>query len=197
MEQVKEVCTMKEVAKFLLSQEDIDRIALIASKEAVKTYRDEQAKAERKRARENDKIRRTKKLLSSYRRMKAAIDEEVEFTEDEKIELRWKFVEDLMGSSKAFVSKSERTVIDSEKKRQENLYCISCIDNAVRLYEEECDKCSSEEAKRRCRELKAMYIDDAPMTVQEMAEAEMISEKTVYKDLGIACSIIAVYLLGM
>lgn len=41
MEQVKEVCTMKEVAKFLLSQEDIDRIALIASKEAVKTYRDE------------------------------------------------------------------------------------------------------------------------------------------------------------
>ena len=129
--------------------------------------------------------------------MKATLSEEVEFTEDEKIELRWKFVEDLMGSSRAIVSKSEMTVIDSEKKRQENLYCIHCIENAVRLYGEECDKSTSEEGKRRFRELCAMYIDEIPMTVSEIAEMEKVSEKTVYKDLGIACKIIAVYLLGM
>lgn len=188
---------MGEIARFLLSQEDIDRIAVVASKEAVKAYRDERVKTERKNARENDKVRKTKKLLSSYRRMKTVLDEETEFSEDEKIELRWKFVEDLMGSANAYVSSSDRTIIDSEKKRRENLYCINCIDNAIRLYEEECTKSSSEEAKRRCRELKSMYIDDVPMTVQEIAEVEMISEKTVYKDIWIACSIIAVYLLGM
>ena len=129
--------------------------------------------------------------------MKATLSEEAEFTEDEKIELRWKFIEDLMGSSRAVVDKSERTVIDSEKKRQENLYCIHCIENAVRLYGEECDKSSSEEGKRRYRELCAMYIDDEAMTVTEIAEVENVSDKTVYKDLGIACSIMAVYLLGM
>ena len=35
------------------------------------------------------------------------------------------------------------------------------------------------------------------MTVPEIAAAENVSEKTVYKDIGIACKIVAVYLLGM
>lgn len=186
-----------ESVKYLLTQDELNRIAAIASKEAVKVYREEQIKEEKKRAKDEDKVRRTKKMLSSYRRMKATLSDEAEFTEDEKIELRWKFVEDLMGNSRSIISRSEQTVADSEKKRQENLYCIHCIENAVRLYGEECDKSTSEEGKRRYRELCAMYIDDIPMTVTEIAEAENVSEKTVYKDLGIACSIIAVYLLGM
>lgn len=183
--------------KYLLSQEELNRIAAIASKEAVKVFRDEQIKADKKRSRNEDKVNRTKKMLGSYRRMKATLSEEAEFTEEEKIELRWKFVEDLMGNSNAMTGKAEIAAIDSEKKRQENLYCIHCIENAVRLYGEECDKSSSEEGKRRFRELYAMYITEAPSTVQEIANAENISEKTIYKDLGIACSIIAVYLLGM
>lgn len=188
---------MSEGVKYLLSQEEVNRIAVIASKEAVKVYREEQLKTEKKRMRNEDKIKRTKKMLSSYRRIKTTLSEEAEFTEDEKIELRWKFVEDLMGNSKSIVTKAERTVIDTEKKRQENLYCIYCIENAVRLYGEECEKSSSEEGKRRYRELCAMYIDETPMTVTEIAEVENVSEKTVYKDLGIACGIMAVYLLGM
>ena len=102
-----------------------------------------------------------------------------------------------MGNTGDLVGKSEMAAIDSEKKRQENLYCIHCIENAVRLYGEECEKSSSEEGKRRFRELYAMYISDTPSTIQEIADTENVSEKTVYKDLGIASSIIAVYLLGM
>ena len=183
--------------KFVLTQNDIDKIAEIAGREAVKAFKSEQKKEQKKFERENDKVRRTKKMLSSYRRMKATLSEETEFTEDEKIELRWRFVQDLMGNANAFVSRSERTIIDSEKKRQENLYCVTCIDNAIRLYKEEADSCSSEEGKRRFRELYAMYIAEEATTVQEIAEQENVSDKTVYKDLGIACSIIAVYLLGM
>lgn len=56
---------------------------------------------------------------------------------------------------------------------------------------------SSEEAKRRYRELHAMYIDDEAHDVKEIAEMENISEKIVYRDIGIACKILAVYLLGM
>ena len=188
---------MGDSVKYLLSQEEINNIAAIASREAVKTYRKEQEKSEKQNKKNEDKIRRTKKMLSSYRRMKATLSEEAEFTEEEKIELRWKFIEDLMGNAKTIVGKSEQTVIDNEKKRQENLYCIHCIDNAVRLYREECEKSTSEEGKRRYREMYAMYIDETPMTVTEIAEVENVSEKTVYKDLGIACGIMAVYLLGM
>lgn len=188
---------MGESVKYLLSQEELNQIAAVASKEAIRVFRDEQNKANRKRARNDDKVKRTKKMLSSYRRMKVVLSEEATFTEEEKIELRWKFIEDLMGNSTALVSKSEMAAIDSEKKRQENLYCIHCIENAVRLYGEECEKSSSEEGKRRFRELYAMYIAETPSTVPEIAERESISEKTVYKDLDIASRIIAVYLLGM
>lgn len=188
---------MGDSVKYLLSQEELNRIASIAGKEAVKVFREEQKKADKKRAKNEDKIKRTKKMLSSYRRMKIMLSEEAEFTEKEKIELRWKFIEDLMGSPNSLVCDSERTAIDNEKKRQENLYCIHCIENAIRLYGEECEKSSSEEYKRRYREVYAMYIAEESSTVQEIAEIERVSEKTVYKDLGIACSIIAVYLLGM
>ena len=88
-------------------------------------------------------------------------------------------------------------ISNSEQKRKENLYCIHCIETAIRLYREECDKITNEEGKRRFRELYALYIADEPMTVPEIAAAENVSEKTVYKDIGIACKIVAVYLLGM
>ena len=102
-----------------------------------------------------------------------------------------------MGNFTEGTARSDSVAINKEKKRQENLYCIQCIENAVRLYGEECDKSSSEEAKRRYRELYAMYIAEEETTVFEIAEKENISEKTVYKDLGIASGIVAVYLLGM
>lgn len=139
----------------------------------------------------------TKKMLSSYRRIKATLSDEAEFTEEEQIELRWKFIQDLMGNVKDTVSKSERTIKDTEKRRQEDLYCIYRIEKATEMYREECEKSGSEEAKRRYKELSMMYLDEKQYSVQEISEVEKVSDKTVYKDLGIACGIVAVYLLGM
>ena len=42
-----------------------------------------------------------------------------------------------------------------------------------------------------------MYLEEREYTVQEISQVEKVSDKTVYKDLGIACGIVAVYLLGM
>ena len=148
-------------------------------------------------AREEDKAKKTKKMLRSYRRMKAALADEEEFTEEEKAELRWKFIQDLMGSAKETVSKSERVMQDGEKRRQEDLYCIYRIEKAAEMYQEECERSGSEEAKRRYRELRMMYLEDREYSVQEISQVEKVSDKTVYKDLGIACGIIAVYLFGI
>jgi len=46
-------------------------------------------------------------------------------------------------------------------------------------------------------ESEAKYIAKEEKSVAEIAEIESITEKTVYKDLGIACKIIATYLFGM
>lgn len=192
------MATEKEkIPMYVLTQEQINQIAAIAGKEAVKTFRTEQVKADKKRAREENKVKKTKKMLSSYRRIKATLSDEAEFTEEEQIELRWKFIQDLMGNVKDTVSKSERTIKDTEKRRQEDMYCIYRIEKATEMYREECEKSGSEEAKRRYRELSMMYLDEKQYSVQEISEVEKVSDKTVYKDLGIACGIVAVYLLGI
>lgn len=189
--------TDNKVQMYILTQEQIDQIAAVAGKEAAQIFRAEQVKAEKKRAREENKVRKTKKMLSSYRRMKATLSDEAEFTEEEKIELRWKFIQDLMGTTRETVSKSERVIQDGEKRRQEDLYCIYRIEKATEMYREECERSGSKEAKRRYRELSMMYLEDREYSVQEISQVEKVSDKTVYKDLGIACGIVAVYLLGI
>lgn len=191
------MATNKKIPMYVLTQEQINQIAAVAGKEAVQTFRTEQVKAEKKRASEENKVKKTKKMLSSYRRMKATLSDEAEFTEEEKVELRWKFIQDLMGSAREAVSKSERVIQDGEKRRQEDLYCIYRIEKATEMYREECERSGSEEAKRRYRELSMMYLEDREYSVQEISQVEKVSDKTVYKDLGIACGIVAVYLLGI
>lgn len=187
----------RDVQRYALTQEQINQIASIAGESAVKVFRQEQKKAERKQKREKNKVRKTKDILCSYRRIKANLSDEVNFTPDEKIELRWKFIQDLMGNANEIASLSDRTIQDEERRRQEDQYCIYRIDKAAEMYRKECEENGSEEAKRRYRELSMMYLSEKPYTVQEIAEIEKISDKTVYKDLGIACGIVAVYLLGV
>lgn len=189
--------TESKIPMYVLTQEQINQIAAVAGEEAVKRFRAEQVKSDKKRAREENKVKKTKKMLSSYRRIKATLSDEAEFTEEEQIELRWKFIQDLMGSVRETVSRSERTIKDEEKRRQEDLYYIYRIEKATEMYREECEKSGSEEAKRRYRELSMMYLEEKQYSVQEISEVENVSDKTVYKDLGIACGIVAVYLLGI
>ncbi len=189
--------TERKIPMYVLTQEQINQIAAVAGEEAVKRFRAEQVKSDKKRAREENKVKKTKKMLSSYRRIKATLSDEAEFTEEEQIELRWKFIQDLMGSVRETVSRSERTIKDGEKRRQEDLYCIYRIEKATGMYREECEKSGSEEAKRRYRELSMMYLEEKQYSVQEISAVENVSDKTVYKDLGIACGIVAVYLLGI
>lgn len=186
-----------DVQQYILTQGQINQIASIAGKEAVKAFRKEQTKAEKKHKREENKVRRTKNMLRSYRRIKATLSDEAEFTEEEQIELRWKFIQDLMGNANEIIGKSERVIKDTEKRRREDMYCIYRIDRAVEMYRKECEESGNVEAKRRYRELCMMYLEEKPHDVQEIAAIEQVSDKTVYKDLGIACGIVTVYLLGI
>ena len=180
---------------YSLTDEQINKIASIAAEKAVEIYKLEEMKA--KKRFENESSHITKNKLKSYRRVKASLVESEEFTDYEKIELRWEFVRDLMGSGLDFVEKSEDRIKSFELKRKRDMFEIQSIDKALSLYKQEVDNSTSDEAKRRYRELYAMYIDDKVYTVTEIAEIENISEKIVYRDLGIACKILSVYLIGM
>lgn len=186
---------MGDINSEMLSKELLIAVAEIASNTAIEFYRDEMKRAEKRKY--SERIKNTKTQLRAYRKIKAKLNDEKCFTDEEKAEYRWKFVEDLMGSSKEIVSKSERIIKDEEKKRQEDLYAIYRIETAMRLFKEECEMSSSEEVKRRYREVYGMYIAEKPLSAQELAEQECVSEKTVYRDVGIACQVLAIYLYGI
>ena len=164
-------------------------------REVIKEYEKGREKQERRIERKYDKGAKVKKMLSGYRRTKAALKNEVELTTEEKKDLRWHFIEDLMGNPNSETNPTESLVTENVKRRREKLYCIRCIDAAVELYKEECELSGSEEYNRRFREMYALYIGEPPTTVKEISAIENVSEKTVYKDVKIACDILAVYLL--
>lgn len=185
---------MKE-PKYSVTQEQLNSIAAIAAEKAVEAYRSKEKKTQKRR--DNENVRITKKKLQSYRRVKASLTETELFTEDEKIELRWAFVSDLMGSAMDAVGKCDDRIKSVENKRKRDSFEIQSIDRAMELYRREAESSTSDEFRRRYRELYAMYIGDKVLSVKEIAENENISEKIVYRDIGIACKILAVYLLGM
>jgi hypothetical protein len=185
---------MKE-QKYSLTQEQLNSIAAIAAEKAVDVYRSEERRGQKKRA--NESVRVTRKKLQSYRRIKASLEETEEFTEDEKIELRWAFVRDLMGNGCDAIQKADDRIRAVENKRKRDMFEIHSIDRAVSLYKKEADNSKKEEGSRRYRVLYARYIRDEEMSVEEIAAAEDVSEKTVERDLRIACEIVSVYLLGM
>lgn len=184
---------MSVARKYPLTKQELEYFAEYCRESTIKAYKREQEKTARKNAACTDKVKRTKQILSAYRRLKVTLDEEVRFTEEEEIELRWKFIEDLMGSDD--FCKPEKIVNDFEKKRQEDLYSIRQVEKAARLFKRECERAGAE-SERRYRELEAMYLSEEPHTVAQIAEMENIAEKTVYKDLGICYIAMSQFMLG-
>ena len=134
---------------------ELTQIAEISAREAVKMCREERKKTEKREQSNADKVKRTKKLLSDYRRLKREIPENEEFTEGEKVEKRWAFLRDLMGS--AHINSQERVVEKEQKSRAETMYYINRIERAIETYREECETSKKPEAMRsmekRCEEL--------------------------------------------
>lgn len=182
-------------ATYKLTWEELENLAHIASEKAIAKY--SKIIEREKKSRTNENVRITKKKLQAYRRTKTTLSEEIEFTEDEKVELRWKFVQDLMGVGLDGILDAENTIKKMEQKRRKDSFEVQAIEKALEYYEKEAEKSTNEEFKRRYSILKMMYFEPEEKTVAEIAEERNLSEKTVYRDLGIACEIMSVYLLGM
>lgn len=177
---------------YVLSEQEMDLLISKAAQAAADRCKEVLAKDEQKRKKEENDIlyKKTKKILQGYRIGKIKIKDEEKFSADEQAEMRWKFVEDLVGRPDSFDQESERIISDFEKKRRDSQYAIWKVENALFLYENYVEN-GSEEDKRRLEELKDMYINPAGMKIVEIAEKYGITDKCVYKDIGISTRIMS------
>lgn len=177
----------------ILPQTIYKAIAEISAKAGIEAYKEEQKKSEKNKKAQN--VKDTKRQLAAYRQIKRQLREEKTFTYEEEQEYRWKCIKDLMENS--YVGKSDRIIDDEEKRRQESMYTIYRLENAMKMYKEEVDLSCNGEDKRRYRELYDLHIADQAMSIPELAIREEVSTKTVYRDIGIAYRIVAFYLYGI
>lgn len=177
----------------MVNEETLKSFMKESYKDAIKEFIKEQEKTDRRMG----VGQKTKQLLGSYRRIKAALQDEVELTEDEKKDIRWKFMEDLIENPNTTVNKAEIFAVDNVKRRRERLYTIKSIEKAMDLYRGECEASGEVDDWRRYRILYDLYISETPKSIKEIADQEYVSERTVYEDINKACNVIAIYLLSI
>lgn len=140
--------------------------------------------------------RAAKKMLSEYRRLKKVADDEIQPTKEEAISLQWEYLRELMGNPDEKMY-AENIAYITERKLQYNRYKVQKIEKAFRLYKQECNENGTDEALRRCRIIQQMYFDNGHPSVAQIAEAEHVSDKAIYKDLVNAYKVLAVYLSAL
>ena len=167
----------------------IEETARQAAKETAK----EIDEIHRREARRTDPGKSAQRMLSEYRRLKIAQKEDIQITEAEGLEMRWKYLKDLMGAPDRRIA-TEETAYMRERKLQYNHYKIQRIEAAIDMYRRECENSGNEEAMRRYRVVTMRYMEEIEKTVEEIAEKENVSVRSAYNDINTACKIIAVYL---
>lgn len=139
------------------------------------------------------RLHNTKLLIRNYRIFKAHAESAISTAEDCEDSV---FDILAMMSDKDF-RKAETTVKSIQSSAARTAIMINHITAMIETYEIWCQKSGKPENERRCRVLKALYIDDNPPSLEELAEREGINERTVYKDVDAALEILAALIFGI
>lgn len=84
-----------------------------------------------------------------------------------------------------------------KKSQQRTLIILKHIDEMLRYYRIDCEQSGKDEEARRYRIITAYYIDETRRSAEEIAEAEHIERRTLYKDINIALKPLSALIFGI
>lgn len=176
-----------------LTDEQIALVSRLAAEAGAKAALETLEKERQRESREmsDRRLRNTKLLLRNYRVIKEHADNAVYEAETEEDPLQ--IMEDLMmpgRSSNVFVESIKRSAARTAT-------IVRHIDTMLRLYQIYCYQYGTNEDTRRWRVIDGLYISDERMTVPELAEQEGVVERTIYKDIDVACERISALMFGI
>lgn len=156
------------------------------------------AERERRKLKRQQQDRRyhdTKLLIRKYRQLNAYYQNAVFDEEDaEKVDEDF---EEIMRSF-GYPRVDEKLTVDSIRRN----YLVSRIimthvNTMLTVYETMCQNTHRTEDKRRWRVLHALYLADNPSTAEQIADQEGIERRTVYRDIDVCLSDLAVLFFGI
>lgn len=175
-----------------LTEEQIIELAVAKGIEAAnKRFEALQKKhlAERK----DKRLYNTKLLIRNYRMFKAHAQSSIYSAadcEDSVFDILA-----LMSDSK--FSKAETTVKSIQSSAARTAIMVNHIAAMIETYGIWCKNSGKPENERRFRVITAAYINDSPMSPEEIAAKENIDKRTVYKDIDSAIEILASLIFGI
>ncbi len=139
------------------------------------------------------RLHNTKLLIRNYRMFKAHAEKSVYSAadcEDSVFDILA-----MMSDSK--FSEAETTVKSIKNSAARTAIMVNHITAMVETYEIWCQKSGKPENERRCRVLKALYIDDNPPTPEDLALKECVDKRTVYRDIDTATEMLSALIFGI
>lgn len=181
------------MSEVILTEEQYTQVLQIAAEVGARTALD-RFEAERQReAKElmDSRLRNTKLLLRNYRLFKAHVENAVYDPETDLNPLE--IIRDLMKPGR-----SGSLVVESIKKSAaRTAIIVDHIETMIRIYQAYCLTSNGADDLRRWRVVEGLYISDEKKTVPELARAEGVVERTIYKDIDAACDTIAPLMFGI
>jgi CheY-like chemotaxis protein len=175
-----------------LNTQDIVKMAAeIGAKAALETLEKEHQRERREMA--DRRLRNTKLLLRNFRVFQAHVENAVFEVED--YESPEEILTDLMmpgQNSTQFVESIKKSVARTAT-------IVKHMETMMQLYQAYCITTGTAEDERRWRVINALYIceDDGRRTIPQLAKDEGVVERTIYKDIDIACERIAALMFGI
>ena len=181
------------MSEVILTEEQYTQVLQIAAEVGARTALD-RFEAERQReAKElmDSRLRNTKLLLRNYRLFKAHVENAVYDPETDLNPLE--IIRDLMKPGR-----SGSLVVESIKKSAaRTAIIVDHIETMIRIYQAYCLTSNGADDLHRWRVVEGLYISDEKKTVPELARAEGVVERTIYKDIDAACDTIAPLMFGI
>lgn len=178
-----------------ISQEELDRLMGLAAETGANAAmkRFEELREQDAVELYDNRLRNTKTLLRNYRLFRAHVSSAVYEAKIEAAENPLAILRDLMTPGR-----TENMVVESIKRSTtRTAIIVQHIDRMLDCFEAVCLKEGGADAQRRLRVIQGLYISEDKKTVAELAEAENVVERTIYKDVDAACEILAPLMFGI
>ena len=177
--------------RYVMDDVQLRMICETAASEGVKAYREEHERAEKER--QNRVLNSAKTLIMNYRRFKRMCEVSV-YDKETTNENDLKEILELMSGH---FRNADMEVMSIKDKVVRTRMIMDHVDTMLMVYEQQCYLSPEPEEARRFRIIKALYLDEIPQTVQDLAEMEQITVSTVYRDCDKAFRKLAVLFFGI
>lgn len=178
------------------NQEQITRQAAeIAAREAARVAIEmwEKEKKKEVRNRVDRRLRNTKLLMDNYRSFVAHVRYAV-FDSQSAYEESAIYILDMMDSSDGVDSVAIESI---KRSTARTAVIVSHIDEMLKVYKLMCESSRKPEDLRRFRIISALYIDNDQLSILDIADAEHVDQRTVYRDRDIAFERLSALFFGI